>query len=101
MMSRKTISTRWKEWAKVDPWWSYPTLTSMIGSFVALGVHLWVLDGPVRTWGLIVMIGLATFTETVLFFRSKKYPTLWWWFSFHTYIIGGVIGWELASYFFG
>ncbi len=96
MSIHKTISTRWKEWAQKEWWWSYPCLCSFIGSILGLGVHLWVLHGPFRTYGLIAMIGLATTTEAILWYR-KQYL----WLGFHTYIIVGVIGWEIGSYFFG
>ena len=112
MGKRQTISQRWYEWNSIEPWWSIPCLFSFIGSVVFLGVHLgadWIfplighpeLVGVGRTIGLCGLIGLASVTETILFFRAKKLPTLWWWFWFHTYVVIGVVGWEIASYFFG
>lgn len=96
MSEHKTISTRWREWAEKEWYWAYPCLCSFVGSVICLGVHLWFLHGPIRIYGLIGMISLATITTGILWLRKQ-----WWWLSFHTYIVVGVIGWEIASYFFG
>lgn len=96
MSKGKTISTRWKEWAKAEPFWSYIALYTMLWSFLGLIVHLAVLEGFLRTAGLVCMIMGAFMVEFILFFRKQ-----WWWLSFWTYVILGVIGWEVASYFFG
>ena len=124
MSKKKTISQRWYRWNEVDPAWSYSALISFIGSVCFLGLHLGIVDafwffickltgwnfvpiytGLFRTIGLFGLIGLACYTEAVMFFRAKKFPELaelvWWWFTFHTYVVLGVIGWEIASYFFG
>jgi len=101
MSLHKTISTIWKDWAEKEWYWAYPCLTSMIGSFISLGVHLWFLSGPARMYGLIGLIGLAVITETILWFRSfiGKIPNLKIWFWFHTVIATTVIGFELFAYF--
>ena len=97
-MSEKklTISNRWREWAEKEPIWAYTTLASFIISILGLGLHLAVLHGLWRTVGLWVLILCGAWTQTALFLRKR-----WWWFTFHAYIVLGVIGWELASYFFG
>jgi hypothetical protein len=99
MPKSRTISTRWKDWALTpgEFWWSYVALSTFMGSIAGLGLHLWVLDGLWRTVGLWILIVLACVTETILFCRARKVPTVWWWFWFHTYIVVGVIGWEVAS----
>lgn len=100
MPKGKTISARWSEWTLTPgEWvWAHTALITFIGSILGLLFHLWFLSGPVRTIGLIVMIVLATITETILYFRARKVPTVWWWFWFHTYVVVGVIFFELASY---
>jgi hypothetical protein len=121
-MKRQTISQRWYFWNSVDPVWSYSCLISFISSVCFLGLHLGIVDGfwylmlamigkassftPIytgafRTIGLCGLIGLACYTQTVLCIRMKKYHTLIWWVTFHAYIVLGVIGWEIASYFWG
>lgn len=92
----KTISTRWKEWAEKEPKWAYTALYSMMIALAGLGVHLGVLSGFWRTFGLLIMILGASIVEFILAFRKQ-----WWWFSFWTYVIIGVISWEVVSYFFG
>lgn len=94
---KKTISTRWKEWAEKEPGWAYSALSSMAIAFVGLIVHLWILSGVWRTVGLIVMITFAAICELILILRKQ-----WWWASYWGIcVILGVIGWEIASYFFG
>lgn len=96
MSKGKTISTRWKEWAEKEPFWAYTALYTMMAAFAGLGVHLAVLSGFWRTAGLVVMCVGAGIVEAILAFRRQC-----WWLGFWTYVILGVIGVELASYFFG
>lgn len=98
MPKSKTISARWSDWTKADPFWARLCLWTFIGSILCLGLHLAILEGFLRTAGLVGMIALACTTEGVMCFRAQKFPTVWWWFWFHTYIVAGVIGWEIASY---
>ena len=100
MPKGKTISTRWSEWAKTpgEFYWSYTALTSFITRILGLGLHLWILDGFWRTFGLAVLIGCAIVTQSILFFRARRVPTVWWWFWFHAYVVAGVIGFEISSY---
>lgn len=95
MTKRKTISTRWKEWAQIEPIWAYTALYTMMAAFAGLGVHLAVLSGFWRTAGLVVMIAGAAVVEAVLAYRKQ-----WVWLSFWTYVILGVSAWEIASFFF-
>lgn len=92
----KTISTRWKEWAEKEPFWAYLCLSTFMGSIFCLGIHLAVLSGIWRTVGLCGLIGFGCCTEGMLWFRKQ-----WWWLAFHTYVVVGVLGFEIASYFFG
>ncbi len=108
MSKRQTISQRWYAWTDVDPFWAYSALISFILSVgVGLPVHLgggWVmahighpeLVGLVRTIGLFMLIGFDASLLFITAFRKQ-----WWWFSFFCYITVGVLGWEVASYFFG
>lgn len=94
---KKTISTRFSDWMKLEPIWSRLALILMCSSVgVGLFTHLWILSGMWRTIGLIYMIVAALITEAIYIFRK-----IWWWASFWGYVILGVIGWEIASYFFG
>ena len=65
-------------------------------SIAGLGLHLGFLYGLWRNIGLGILIVFAIWTQTALGLRK-----MWWWFTFHVYIVLGVIGWELISYFFG
>lgn len=40
LAGKKTISTRWKEWAEAHPVWAYSALFSMAIAFLGLIVHL-------------------------------------------------------------
>lgn len=97
MSKGKTISTRWKEWTEKEPVWAYSALAAF---FLAVGVgltmHLGVQSGLWRTVGLYMLIGFDIILLAITAFRK-----VWWWFSFFCYITLGVIGWEIASYFFG
>lgn len=95
-MKGKTISTRWREWAEKEPFWAYTALICFFLSMVGLTVHLWVLSGPVRQWGLIALIGFDCGTLAITGWRKQ-----WWWFSFFSAITICVIVWELASLLFG
>lgn len=97
MGKRKTISTRWKEWAEAEPIWAYSALLSFFLSVgVGLTMHLAVLSGFWRTFGLIMLIAFDGVLLLITGLRKQ-----WWWFTFFVYITIGVIGWEVASYFFG
>jgi hypothetical protein len=61
-----------------------------------LVMHLGVLSGLWRTVGLWMLIGFDALLLGITGFRKQ-----WWWFTFFVYITLGVIGWEIASYFFG
>ncbi len=94
---KKTISTRWRDWARLEPGWAYSALSLMALSFVGLIVHLWVLSGLWRGLGLIVMIVAAVLCDGILLIRKQ-----WWWFTYWTIcVLLGVGAWEIASYFFG
>jgi hypothetical protein len=45
MNGKKTISTRWKEWAEANPGTAYSALALMAASFLGLIVHLAVWGG--------------------------------------------------------
>lgn len=96
MSKRKTISTRWEEWAEKESFWAYTCLASFLLAMIGLTIHLGVLSGFWRTFGLIMLIGFDAGILLITAFRK-----IWWWFSFFVYITLGVIGWEIASYFFG
>jgi hypothetical protein len=96
MSKPKTISQRWKEWAEIEPGWAYSALLCFGLSMAGLVIHLGVLSGLWRTIGLIMLIG---FDAGLLFITAFR--RVWWWFSFFCFISVGVIGWEIASYFFG
>jgi hypothetical protein len=54
------------------------------------------LVGVTRTIGLLMLIGFDVSLLAITGFRKQ-----WWWFTFFIYITVGVLGWEVASYFFG
>jgi len=45
---KKTISTRWKEWAESSPFWAYTALLCMGIAFFGLLVHLAVWGGMIK-----------------------------------------------------
>lgn len=45
LAGKKTISTRWKEWAQACPFWAYSALIAMGLAFLSLIVHLAVWGG--------------------------------------------------------
>jgi len=96
MGKRKTISTRWKDWAIKEPLWAYSALACFALSMSGLVIHLGVLSGLWRTVGLVMLIAFDGLLLGITGFRKQ-----WWWFSFFVYVTLGVIGWEVASYFFG
>jgi len=95
-MKRQTISTRWRVWAELEPLWAYAALICFLVSMAGLGVHLWVLHGVVRQAGLVVLIAGDAGALAITGYRRQ-----WWWHSFFWYVTAGVVGWEIASYFFG
>ena len=96
MSKRKTISTRYTDFTKQEPFWAKVCLVLLSLSLLGLWVHLWVLSGVVRTLGLIAMIAFVTLAEGILIWKKQ-----WWWAAFWGCIIGLVSGFEIASYFFG
>lgn len=97
MSKKKTISTRWRDWAIKEPFWAYSALSCFFLSVgVGLTMHLAVLSGLWRTVGLWMLIGFDAILLGITAFRK-----IWWWFTFFFYVTIGVIGWEIASYFFG
>lgn len=97
MSGRLTISNRWKEWALKEPIWAYTALFCMAMGFLGLIVHLAVLEGFWRTFGLITMVGGGVACEGILIYRRQ-----WWWASYWGIcVLLGVAVWEIASYFFG
>ena len=107
MSKRKTISQRWYEWTDAEPLWAYLALASFSLSMLGLVIHLGGgfimhaigqdgLVGLVRTVGLFMLIG---FDGLLLLITGLQKQI--WWFTFFIYITLGVIGWEIASYFFG
>jgi hypothetical protein len=98
MSKGKTISTRWTEWTNASPIWARIALGTFISSILCLGLHLAVLHGLWRTVGLYGLIILAVCTQTIMFFQARKYPTVWWWFWFHAYVVTGVVVFEISSY---
>lgn len=107
MTKRKTISQRWYTWFDIEPLWAGLALGSFALSMFGLTLHLgggWAmammglppLVGVTRTIGLFMLIGFDAILLGITAFRRQ-----WWWFSFFCYITLGVIGWEIASYFFG
>ena len=106
-MKRQTISQRWYAWTEKEPFWAYLALMSFALSMLGLVVHLgggWLmvhlgmasLVGLCRTIGLLMLIGFDVSLLAITGFRKQ-----WWWFTFFCYITVGVLGWEIASYFFG
>ena len=94
---KKTISARWKEWNKKEPRWSYSALACFVLSVgVGLPIHLGIQNSLWSLIGLIMLIGFDAALLFITAFRKR-----WWWFTFFCYITAGVIGWEIASYFFG
>jgi hypothetical protein len=96
MSKRKTISTRWKEWAIKEPGWAYTALSCFALSMTGLVMHLGVLSGLWRTVGLVMLIGFDVILLGITGFRKQ-----WWWMTFFIYVTLGVIGWEIGSYYFG
>lgn len=107
MSKRKTISQRWYAWTDKEPLWAYLALGSFALSMLGLVIHLgggWLMNflgysalvGLVRTIGLFMLIGFDASLLAITGFRKQ-----WWWFTFFIYITLGVLGWEIASYFFG
>ena len=107
MAKRQTISQRWYAWTDAEPGWAYAALAAFALSMAGLVIHLgggWLLAhiglaayvGLARTVGLCMLIGFDAALLAVTWLRKQ-----WWWFSFFCYITLGVIGWEIASYFFG
>jgi len=99
-MKMKTISTRWSDWTKtsvLDKRLARITLCTLSTSLAGLMVHLWVLEGFLRTAGLITMIALVVVSEAIMIWRATKIPTVWWWVAFWGWIIATVIGFEVAS----
>lgn len=109
MSKRATISQRWYAWSDAEPFFAYTALISFVLSVgVGLPIHLgcgWVLThllghpelvGLWRTIGLFMLIGFDALLLLITFLRKQ-----WWWAWFFTYITVGVLGFEIASYFFG
>lgn len=97
MSKRLTISNRWRNWAKEEPFYAYSALAFMAIGFLGLIVHLAVLEGFWRGCGLVVMIVGGVLCEAVLCFRKQ-----WWWATYWGIcVLLGVGAWEIASYFFG
>ena len=96
MSKRKTISTRYTDFTKQEPFWAKVCLVLLALSLLGLWIHLWVLTGLVRTLGLVAMIVFVVLAEVILFWKKQ-----WWWFYFWLTIILLVGGFEIASYFFG
>ena len=94
MSSKKTISTRYKDWIIAEPIWAYLTLFCFGMVFVGLMIHLGVIAGALRYWGLVMVIVFDSLAILITALRKQ-----WWWCSFFGFITTGVIGWELASYF--
>ncbi len=100
-MKGKTISTRWSDWTRtsvLDKWLARITLCTLLTSLTSLMIHLWVLEGFLRTFGLISMIVLVLVSEAVMMWRATKVPTVWWWVAFWWWIILSVILFEATSY---
>ena len=95
MAKRKTISQRWYAWNDLEPAWSYSALACFALAMAGLTIHLGI-PGLWRTIGLFMLIGFDCGLLFITAFRKR-----WWWFTFWLYVTFGVIGWEIASYFFG
>ena len=94
-MKRRTISQRWYAWNILEPVWSYSAIACFGLAMLGLCLHLGI-PGLWRTIGLFMLIGFDAVLLFITFFRKQL---LWAWFF--VYITVGVIGWEIASYFFG
>lgn len=100
-MKGKTISTRWSDWTNtsvLDKWLARITLCTLSTSLAGLMVHLWILEGFLRTGGLLTMIGMVIVSEAIMIWRATKIPTVWWWVAFWGWIIASVLVFEGASY---
>ena len=95
MAKRKTISQRWYAWNEKEPAWSYSALACFALAMLGLTIHLGI-PGLWRTVGLCMLIGFDCGLLAITFFRKQI-----WWFTFWCYVTLGVVGWEIASYFFG
>jgi len=95
MSKRKTISQRWYAWNEKEPVWSYSALACFALAMLGLTIHLGI-PGVLRTIGLFMLIGFDLSLLGITLARKQL-----WWFSFFCYITLGVLGWEVASYFFG
>ena len=95
MSKSKTISTRWREWAEKEPGWAYTALSCFALSMTGLVIHLGVLEGLVRTIGLLMLIVFDGLLLAITGFCKQ-----WWWFTFFVYITIGVIGWGSPTYLF-
>jgi len=94
---RLTISSRWRLWAYAEPIWANLALACFLIAMVpGLGMHLFVLQGFWRTAGLYILLAGDAGALAITAYRKQ-----WWWHTFFWYITLGVIGWEIASYFFG
>lgn len=99
MGKRLTISSRWRIWAqssKLDFIASNVALCSFLVAMVGLFIHLLIWDGFWRIFGLCLLIGGDSITLGITAWRKQ-----WWWHTFFWFVTAGVIGWEVASYFFG
>jgi hypothetical protein len=94
MASKKTISTRWRDWDIQDPLWARICLTCFMLVMIGLGVHLAVHHGPIRQGGLVLLIVADSLAILITAFRKQ-----WYWFGFFIYMTIGVIVFELVSYF--
>ena len=98
MSKRVTLTNRWREWWKVEPFWAYLALATMMLSFLSLGMHLlFFLPGLYRTIGLWAMGAFAGITEVLFIIRRQ----LWWSLFWGICVILGVIVFEILSYFVG
>jgi len=93
---KKTISTRWTDFTKNNKFLARLALILQAMSLNGLWLHLWVLSGVWRTVGLIAMIVFISVAQIILYCKRVM-----WWFWFWNCIIALVIGFEIASYFFG
>jgi hypothetical protein len=99
MSKRKTISTRWSDWTRTSPLDKILARTSLVLlalSLNGLWMHLWILSGFWRTFGLVAMIVFVVLAEGIMIWRKQ-----WWWVAFWGTIIALVGAFEIGSYFFG
>lgn len=108
MGNRKTISQRFYRWFEIEPLWATLALSSFALAMAGLVLHLGggyfvtligmlpEFVGWVRTIGLVMLIAFDVALLAITGLRKQ-----YWWFSFFIYITVGVLGWEVASYFFG